>query len=358
MTLPYITPRKVFAHLDRLVGWQSGDKPAPVTVEFDLSNRCYLGCQSCHFAHTHTRGPWVKRDRFLPMAWEGTGDFADIVMVKRALGEMAAGGVRGVVWSGGGEPTTHPWWKDALSTGSTVGLRQGMYTAGGLITKASAVHMAQHLAWVVVSLDTVDAETYASEKGVQSGWFDRACQGIRDLVAAGQPVVGVSFLLHQQNWSEADDMLALARSLGATYTTFRPTIETHPDHPAICVGDRRWIEDALPLLDRLSHEPDVQVSTSRFEAYADWTDRGYDVCHGIKLHATVTPDGRVWVCVQRRGMVGSCVGDLRTESFAEIWQRHPGQWTDFAECRVMCRLHQVNEQLDPVFAEMPHEAFV
>ena len=42
--MTYINPKaKVLSHLDRLAGWQQGDKPAPVTLEWDLSNRCPYG---------------------------------------------------------------------------------------------------------------------------------------------------------------------------------------------------------------------------------------------------------------------------------------------------------------------------
>lgn len=354
----FISPRKVFAHLDRLADWQRGEKPAPVTIEFDLSNRCYLGCHSCHFAHTHSRGPWVTKDRRLPMAWEGTGDLADTSMVLRAVSQMASAGVRGIVWSGGGEPTTHHDWIDVLDHAGECGLEQGMYTAGGLLTQKSARHLASRASWVVVSLDTLTAESYAAEKSVSPDLFDRACNGIRWLAEAGETVVGVSFLLHRGNWHLAEDMLELARSLGATYTTFRPTIETAPDRPAARLGQAHWVSGALPLLSRLALEPDVQCDPSRFVAYRDWQGRAYDTCHGIKLNATVTPDGRVWVCVQRRGIAGSEIGNLAHESFAELWQRHPGQWTDFSGCRVMCRLHQVNEILGEVYAPQRHEAFV
>jgi hypothetical protein len=64
------------------------------------------------------------------------------------------------------------------------------------------------------------------------------------------------------------------------------------------------------------------------------------------------------VCPQRRGIAGSEIGDLRRDSFTDIWARHPGQWTDFSGCRVMCRLHLVNERLAEVLAPYAHEAFV
>lgn len=353
----YISPGKWSAHLDRISEWQRGGTPAPVTVEWDLSNRCSLGCQSCHFAHTHSKGPWAIADRRLPMAFDPVGDLADTALVCRGLSEMADAGVKGVVWSGGGEPTLHPDWQRILAHASSCGLQQGMYTLGGHLTPESAQHLANHATWIVVSLDACDAETYAHEKGVPPSRFADACRGIADLAAAGA-TVGVSFLLHAGNWSRASDMLALERQLQAAYATFRPTIETSPDAPAICASDRQWVTDAEPGLRALESEPDVEVDVDRFLAYRDWVGRSYDACHGIKLNATVTPDGRVWVCPQRRGVAGSEVGDLRVESFGDLWSKHPGAWTDFSACRVMCRLHQLNTSMAPVFATYRHEAFV
>ena len=356
--MTYVAPSKVFAHLDRLSAWQRGETPAPVTIEWDLSSRCYLGCQSCHFAHTHTKGPWVRKDRRLPMAFESVGDLADVSVVIRGLTEIAAAGVRGVVWSGGGEPTTHPAWTDIVEHAAHVGLQQGMYTAGGLLTQTTAPWLAREVQWVVVSLDACDRETYRTEKGVDG--FEAACTAIAAMAATRHTgaVVGVSFLLHEGNWHQALAMLSLARTLGATYATFRPTIETSPDQPAVCTSDREWVSVCEPILREIAKEPDVECDVDRFLAYRDWTGRSYETCHGIKLNATITPDGRVWVCPQRRGMPGSEIGDLRRESFADLWARHPKQWTDFAQCRLMCRLHLLNEQLSPVLRAYQHEAFV
>lgn len=356
--MTFINPRaKVLAHLDRLVDWRRGLKPAPVTVEWDLSNRCTLGCQDCHFAHTHVRGPWAVRERRLPMAFESTGDLADTHLVNRALAQMSNAGVQGIVWSGGGEPTTHPDWMHLTGMAKAHGFQQGMYTHGGLLTKASSNWLALHVDWVVVSLDAVDAETYALEKGVPPSRFVAACDGVRHLVAAQGAVVGVSFLLHAHNWQRAEDMLALSRSLGATYTTFRPTIQTSPDRPGVPTADRAWISQALAtVLARVAKQSDVEMDLDRFEEYAGWAGHGYTSCEGVQLNTTITPDGRVWLCPQRRGV--TALGDLRTESFADIWARHPGRYQVDAGCRVMCRLHPVNEMMATLRTPRQHEAFV
>jgi hypothetical protein len=313
---------------------------------------------NCHFSHTHVRGPWASQPRMLPMAYDSGGDLADLSVLGPALGEMARAGVRGVIWSGGGEPTTHPQWLEAVSRADFVGLEQGMYTAGGLLTQHSAKALATTAKWIVISLDTVDAATYAIEKGVAATHFTAACHGARWLAEAQSAVVGISFLLHAKNWFRADEMLALARSLGATYATFRPTIQTSPDQPSVCTEDRSWITAALMTLGRLALERDVECDVDRFLQYRDWTGRSYATCYGIRLSTVMTPDGRLWVCPQRRGCADSCLGDLRTESFDAIWARHAGAWTDFTDCRVMCRLHLMNQELAEIYKPRAHEAFV
>ncbi len=354
--MTYIDPRgKVLAHLDRLVGWQQGETPAPVTVEWDLSNRCYLGCQDCHFRHTHVKGPWASKPRLLPMAYETTGDLADRDLVLDGLTQLATAGVDAVVWSGGGEPTLHPSIAEIVRHACTQGLQQGLYTAGGLITRELADAF-RALSWVVVSLDAADGETYAREKSVSPDLFAKATDGIRTLVRYGPPVVGVSFLLHRENYTRAWDMLALARSLGATYATFRPAIRVASDDPGHVDDDRRWIRAAPSLFDALARETDVEIHPARFQEYADWQGHGYASCQGIRLNTTITPDGRVWICPQRRGM--TALGDLRREPFAAIWAKHPGHYAVDAGCRAMCRLHPVNQAMDALAQPRMHEAFV
>lgn len=366
--MTYIDPRsKVFAHLTRLAAWADGRKPVPVTIEWDLSNRCVLGCQDCHFAHTHVRGPWASRARRLPMAFEGTGDLADPQLVIAACEQMASLGVEGIVWSGGGEPTTHPDLLTIVKQAHGLGIRQGMYSLGALITPTIAATLGRSLDWIVISLDAADAETYALEKGVSPARFWDAVAGIRRLcnerdVARfhDEPaaVVGVSFLLHGDNWMQARRMCAIAQQMGADYTTFRPAIRFSADAPSQPLGDRRWITDALPLLRALEQDTSIEIDAARFEQYRDWRDHGYQDCFGVRLTTTITPDGRVWICPQRRGVAGSELGDLRHEGFAAIWARHPGRYRVDEGCRAMCRLHLMNEQLATVYEPHQHAAFL
>lgn len=344
---------KAFAHLGRLAYWQSGGKPSPVTVEWDLTNVCSRKCYACHFAHTHMGGPWAAA-RAVPQGYSDTGRVADLHLVTRALSQMADAGVLSVIWTGGGEPTLHPHFAAIVEAAYAEGFAQGLYTVGGHISPATAT-ACRRLTWAVVSLDAETPEAYRAEKGMDG--FAAAVDGVRALVDVC-PVVGVSFLLDAQNYRRVDAMLALSRSLGATYTTFRPTIVTDPDQPSRITGDRAWLAEMAPLAARLAQEPDVEIDPERFQQYRRWAGHPYRTCYGIRVSSVVTPDGRMWACVNRRGFADSLLGDLRAESFGDIWARHPGQWTVDAQCRAMCRLHPVNETLAYVFASRPHEVFL
>jgi MoaA/NifB/PqqE/SkfB family radical SAM enzyme len=358
--MSYIDPHgKVLKYLPQVMAWDGGVKPAPVTIEWDLSNRCVLGCQDCHFAYTHTRGPWASMDgRMLPMAHDRAGDLADFDLTSRTLADVAEFGTRGIVWTGGGEPTTHPRWKDIITRTADLGLQQGMYTAGVLLDVEAGAFLADHATWVVVSLDAIEAAKYAVEKNVSELMFRKACDGVRAL-AGRRATIGVSFLLHDLNWHEAADMYVFAKKLGATYATFRPAVQTKPHEPDKITHGRAWVDWALPDLKKLAAQPDIELDVERFKQYRDWTDHGYASCLGIRLNTTITPDGRVWVCPNRREFAdGSCLGDLRVESFRQLWARHPGVWTDFRTCRAMCRLHPVNQTLDAALSPRAHDAFI
>lgn len=356
--MTYIAPRqKPLAHIDRLAGWQRGDTPAPVTIEWDLSNRCPAGCHGCHFAHTHTKGPLTLSPRVLPMAHDKGGDLADADLVRRVLTDAADAGVRSIVWTGGGEPTTHPEWFLLMAHASALGLEQGLYTMGSLISTTQAATIRQWLSWVVVSLDHPDAATYAREKRTVARNFDRACETIQAL-AHGKAAIGVSFLLHAGNYTQTGAMLALSRALGATYTTFRPLIETAPDAPGVLLGERAWVSTALEGLAALAAQPDVELDVDRFIEWKHWQSHGYSACHGPALNTTITPDGRMWVCPNRREYAGSCLGDLRTESFSAIWARHPGHVPVTRDCRALCRLHPVNRTLHELEQPRLHQNFI
>jgi MoaA/NifB/PqqE/SkfB family radical SAM enzyme len=353
----FIDPRnKLFAHMDRLAQLQStGKTTAPINVEIDLSNRCSLGCEWCHFAFTHTRGP-LKDKREGPKVRTRGGDLMDTPLAFDIVRQLAVAEVRSVTWTGGGEPTLHLHFDDIIRNTSRWIPQQGLYTHGGHVDKKRAELLKQHMTWVYVSLDAATPEAYKRDK--KADRFQAACDGIRNLAGAkGDAVIGVGFLLTRENWYYWAAMSKLAQELGADYAQFRPAIRYEATEPGQPAEDLEWLRGALPVLKHAAHDPFNIIDVDRFRQYAEWEGHGYATCHWSALQTVITPNGKVWTCVNRREHAPSELGDLTQESFRAIWDRHKAIQVD-QHCRVLCRGHLANKAVDSMLADREHAAFV
>lgn len=350
-------PIKLFQHLPTLQAIREGKRPPPVNVEIDLSNRCSLGCEWCHFAYTHTRGPLAgKVDR--PAGAISGGDLMDRDLAWSILHQLYATGAKSVTWTGGGEPTLHPSFDNIVRYAAGLGLEQGMYTHGGHINPERAQLIKDMFTWVFISLDECTPESYAKSKGVNR--FDKAIEGIWNLVKAdGKATIGVGFLLHKDNWRDTHKMVNLGRSLDVDYVQFRPTILYQQDAPGEVAENTNWITNAMAHLNAYQRDPFVIADLDRFAMYRDWNGHGYSTCFWSALQTVITPNGMVWRCTNKREHPSALLGDLTVDSFADIWQRSGGPCTVDAECRILCRGHIANLPLQTIMAtDVVHGNFI
>jgi hypothetical protein len=122
--------------------------------------------------------------------------------------------------------------------------------------------------------------------------------------------------------------------------------------------DTGWMDDAIDHVAAAAelHEI-VEADLSRFEMYRDWAGHGYQTCWWSTLQTAVTPNGKVWACVNKREHPAAEIGDLSVESFATVWARHIASSVS-DDCRVMCRGHLANLALDEIVRPRAHAAFV
>jgi MoaA/NifB/PqqE/SkfB family radical SAM enzyme len=352
--MSYIDPAgKLLKHLDRIAEIQKGNKlTPPVNVEIDLSNRCSLGCEGCHFAYTHTRGPLASLPK--PDGTVYTGDLMNTTQIKLILDQLRATGVRSIVWSGGGEPTLHPDFNEIVNY---CPLPQGIYTNGGHIDGERARLLKEKFTWIYISLDYADKESYKKHKKVDA--FDRVIESVKRLVdAPGNATIGLGFLLWEQNWRDFRNMVSLKDYTGADYVQFRPMVWYDSQNPGKLIEDTDWMNEMIKELEHYPNYSDVIYDLDRFKNYRDWKQHGYKTCWWSRMQTVITPDARVWTCVNRRGMPDDELGNLNDELFVNIWGRHAAKIVDH-DCRLMCRGHVPNVALD-FLSQHPtgHELFV
>jgi MoaA/NifB/PqqE/SkfB family radical SAM enzyme len=283
----------------------------------------------------------------------------DTDLALRIIDQLADAGVRSVTWTGGGEPTLHPDFNRIVEYGADR-LASGIYTHGGHLDPERAALLKAKFSWVYVSLDAANANDYARDKGVQVGRFQKAKDGIERLAQAeGPATVGVGFLVTETNWQNARKAAELVKGLGADYIQFRPTVHYKPNSPGEVAEDTSWLDEAMPFLVQIKAAfPEfVEVDMDRFHAYRNWDGHPYPQCFWAGIQTVITPNGKVWVCANKREHQGAELGDLSVESFAAVWGRRKIPAVDH-DCRVMCRGHVPNVALKEMLAPRVHPEFV
>lgn len=176
---------------------RSTDAYKPRLIFWEVTKGCNLRCIHCRATATELSSPL---DLPTPKALE-------------IIGEIAAYGSPILVLSGG-EPLYRRDIFDLARSASDRGLRVALATNGTMVTKDVARHIVNSgVKRVSISIDGADAATHDTFRGIP-GAFDAAVQCLRNLKQLGMSVQ-INMTVARHNVSQVAEVLALARSLGA-----------------------------------------------------------------------------------------------------------------------------------------------
>ena len=181
----------------------------PYHVEIHPADRCNIDCFFCSTA-----------------ALRGT-DEVPLTRLEEMIAELKASGTRAIRLSGGGEPLFHRKAKDFLRTIAASGIPiENLTTNAVLLSEEVASILIDCCDQITISLNTGDAETYASMMQTPARNFERVLTNIRGLIAqrrkrdSATPKVNLQFLVWRDNYKSVPRMYALARELGVDTILF------------------------------------------------------------------------------------------------------------------------------------------
>lgn len=138
--------------------------------------------------------------------------------------------VKAICAGGGGSPTTHPKFSEAVILSKEVGMDVAVATNGFLFNDKKIDAMANSCRWVGISVDSATAETYKRIKQVDG--FKRVTDNIKALVRKVHQVgtncdISYKFLINQENQYEIYDACKIAKRLGVKDFHARPMSIIH-----------------------------------------------------------------------------------------------------------------------------------
>lgn len=341
---------KILKHLDRVNQWLQGENPAPVTVELDMTNICNHRCPECVVNYFRCAD---KKSLSRKMA-------RNIVL------QLAANGIRGLIFTGGGEPLCNPHTLETVKLAKSKGLDLGFITNGALLNERAAQGILKNCTWVRVSLDAGSPEVFKMTHGLDGNEFNKVIEKIRLLVEVKKKIkskctIGVGFLTCDSTVKDMVGATVLAKKLGVDYLQFRP-MQIHNGgkfgYHWTDVDDK--IEECLKYADKDFH---VLYSKHKYEMARDAKyGRYYERCYGQQFATVISASGKMYICCHLRGYEKYSIGDLNKNTFKEIWfsrkRKDAIEKIDFSDCIPLCRDNTFNQILWNIKQPREHINFI
>ncbi len=212
----WLSPFKAVNHMERIFAYGAGEATYPVHVEVHPTTRCNHRCKRC--ASVIPKIPGRKR---LKLAYTRDTD----IPLRRLLSlmeEFGSCGVKAITLCGGGEPLVYKGIAEVIRRVLDMGMALGIITNLNIELDADLLDVLSRAAFIRVSLDAADEETYRLlHRPRDGGDFRRVLRNIRELALAG-PDVGLNYLVQVENYRDIERAAALAAELRVAYIRFTP----------------------------------------------------------------------------------------------------------------------------------------
>jgi MoaA/NifB/PqqE/SkfB family radical SAM enzyme len=362
---------KILCHPERLDaylrGWFTEGEPVaglvPVTMELDLTNICSHACRWC----VGCRTPESKGEALF--AVDGDGEQIATARAADYIAQMARAGVRGLIMTGGGEPTVHADLVPLVVGATNQGMDVGLITHGGLLHKHSLEMLVEHCTWIRISIDAANEREFEAVHGRGQGEWDRVWCNVERLVSAKRALeargtiagatIGLAFLTGPHNADSIVPFAQCASNYGVDYAQLRPF------HRFTGFDATPQLRQAQALFDSGTFK--VVGSVHKYSIVDEAgavRARDYSYCHIAHFASVICANEKMYACCHYRNQEQYCIGDLRTHSFREILSGHRRR--DVLErikvgaCLPACRGDHVNRQVQKIMdgnmAERPQGA--
>lgn len=352
-------PRRVTQWLDAADDWERAKAVYPLYVEMSPVGACNHRCTFCAVDYIG-----YKSIRM------------DTRMLERRIPEMAALGVKSIMFAGEGEPLLHTDITEIVLFCRDAGIDVSFTTNATVMRDEFIARALPHIAWIKVSLNAGTPATYAKIHRTKASDFDRVVGNLKRAVAHKRRLgltctIGAQMLLLPENADEIETLACLCRDeIGLDYLVVKPysqhLFSLTRDYEGMDYGAQLGLEQRL-----------ASLSTDRFNMvfrghamrkYRAEDGRGYQRCSATPFFwAYVMADGSVYGCSAYLLDERFAYGNLNTHSFQDIWQgdlrrrnfeyvRHD---LDISECRRNCRMDEVNRYLADLGEQrVPHVNFI
>ncbi len=309
---------KIFGHPEKLQSFaaqMNGDYravTAPPYVRIKPTNVCDDGCTYCT-SESATSG--MRHAMEHRAAWPKE-------KMHEILDDFKAIGVKGVTYSGGGEPLIYAHIKDALKKTLDYGIQLSIITNGSQLRSEKAELLSQ-AHWVRLSIDYSDPETFFKIRRRPAEDFVqrvRNIQGFAKIKPKGCDF-GANYVVSHASYDKIFESARLFKEWGIenvrfspVYTTFVPMAQLHAN-----IKDQALEQIARAKAELEDDHFKIGDSYKKSFDGAALEHRVYKHCLIMQTVPTIGAGQAVFFCHNKNDSDTGKLGDIITRKFSDLW---------------------------------------
>ena len=306
-----ISDSKMFAYMDRIFG-----EHKPITADIFLTNYCNNNCPYC----TYKR--WDFDDGAKSMS------FADF---RKYTSKLLQLGVKGIIITGGGEPTIAKEFDMIVDWLHSSGIHYGINTNFNVLKYCKPDYLK-------VSLDSWDEDSYKSNRGVEAYKTVREnIQKYAEWKKKNSPSTSLGIQILAKNMGDVFKFYEANKDLDVDYISIRPMESTCGSYYKNLVGAYVDMlpENIVKAINQLAALDRRVIKSFKW----DLLDRQEDTCTASWAQIALNENGDVIYCCHKPYQI---IGHIMDD---DIMAKKARATTDMSMCDIPCRLTAPNMEV-------------
>lgn len=351
---------KIFHFDSKLKDILAGILSPPLHIRLKPTNKCNHNCHYCCYRN---------KDLYLNQLFNENDEIPKGKMIE-IVEDLRQMGIKAVTFSGGGEPLCYPHILETVTNLINSGIKIAFLTNGSLLKGKVAEVLGKEIAWVRVSMDALDSQMYAKNRGVGLGEFDIVCNNINNFAKnkSKQCQLGINFVVTQENHCDVYEFLKLMKKIGADHVKVSEAIvstkkeENKKYYFSFSDSVKKQISRGLVNLSSKSFT--IVDKFNNFDSKDSCYEKKYNHCLFIQCLAVIGADMNVYSCQDKAYTKNGEIGSIKDKGFQEVWSSEQTKEKLFnlnpsTECNHHCTQHNKNGMLsDYLNVDKVHLEFV
>lgn len=336
--------------------WEKQKSIYPIYVEVSPYGGCNHRCTFCGLDY---------------MGYEKKA--LDYEVLKNTLTNMAKNGVKSVMFAGEGEPLLFKNLDTIVEHCSKVGIDTSLTTNFVPLNKKNIQRCIENCSWIKVSLNAGTAETYAQIHRTNEKDFEKVMKNLKYAIDYREAnklkcTIGAQMLLLPENKDEAKILAQKCKDIGIDYLVIKPYSQhLHSEttkYENIDYSKMIHIQDELEKISDENFNVVFRINTIKKHIEKN---QPYSKCYSTPFFwGYISSDGDVFGCSAHLSDERFSYGNIYKNSFEKIWESQKRKESllfvqnelDIKDCRLNCRMDEVNRYLWRLKNPNEHDNFI